>query len=138
MYINTQRRLLPLRGQFAHTRILDPLGLDRTFLKPPPPGTTNVTQCYNTLDDLTTAPIPCPKAGSDRFAGPSGGTWSCVRDLQKLYTSYGRSFKDQFETGKTSTDASPFKQIAHLASTKIAMDQPSRRGISYACGWGRV
>lgn len=162
-YINTQQRLLPFRGQFAYnnlpydlagnvieqisgqswseflqTRILDPLGLDRTFLKPPPPGTTNVTQCYNALDDLTTVPIPCPKAGSDRFAGPSGGMWSCVRDLQKLYTSYGRSFKDQFDTGKTSTDGSPFKQIAHLTSAKIPMDQPSRREISYACGWGRV
>lgn len=144
-YISIQR-LLPFRGQFAYnnlpydlagnvieqisgqswseflqTRILDPLGLDRTYLTPPP-GATNVTHCYNTLDDLTKVPIPCPKVGSDRFAGPSGGMWSCVRDLQKLYTSYGRTFKDQFDTEKTSTDASPFKQIAHLTAAKIPMD----------------
>lgn len=78
-YINTQRRLLPFQGQFSYnnlpydltgnvveqisgqsrfeflqTHILDPLGLGRTFLKPPPPGTSNITRCYNTLDDATT------------------------------------------------------------------------------------
>ncbi|KAK0616201.1 beta-lactamase/transpeptidase-like protein [Immersiella caudata] len=71
-HINPQSRLLSFLGQFSYdnlppdlagyviehvndqpfsefvqTRILDPLGLDRTFLKPPPAGTDIVTTCYN-------------------------------------------------------------------------------------------
>lgn len=162
-YINTQTRLLPFRAQFSYnnlpydlagnvieelsgqswseflqSRIFDPLGLDRTFLKEPPSDTSNVAKCYNALDDATTTPIPCPKAGNDRFAGPSGGMRSCIRDLLKLYKTFGSSFKDQFATGATSTADSPFKQVAHLTSAKIPMDQPSRNEVSYACGWARV
>lgn len=159
-YVSTQR-LLPFRGQFAYnnlpydlagnvieqisgqswseflqTRILDPLGLDRTYLTPPP-GATNVTHCYNTLDDLTKVPIPCPKVGSDRFAGPSGGMWSCVRDLQKLYTSYGRTFKDQFDTER--------RRQMHLHSSRLPTSPRPRSpwtnhrsGSSRMRGWGRV
>jgi CubicO group peptidase (beta-lactamase class C family) len=162
-HINSQPRLLPFRGQFSYnnlpfdlagyliehlsgqswsefvqTRILDPLGLDRTFLKPPPPDAENVTTCYNALDDATAVPVPGPKAGSDGFAGPSGGMWSCARDLTRLYTTFSDSFGHQSASGATSTSSSPFKQVAALTSAKIAMDQPSRNELSYACGWARA
>lgn len=102
------------------------------------PTNRNVTHCYNALDDASDTPIPCPQAGQDWFAGPSGGGWSCVRDPLKLYKTFLASFKDQFATGKTATDNSPFKQVTHLTSAKIAMDQPSRNELSYAFGWGRA
>ncbi|KAJ5827588.1 hypothetical protein N7447_004351 [Penicillium robsamsonii] len=162
-YINSQPRLLPFRTrmsynnltynlagyvieevsgvswfEFVQSRILDPLGLDRTYLKPPPSGITNVAQCYNALDDGSTVPIPGPKAGQDWYAGPSGGAWSCVRDLSKLYKTFAASFQDQFTTGKGATEGSPFKQVPHLTSAKIPMDQPSRNELSYALGWGRA
>lgn len=78
----------------------------------------------NALDDASTAPIFGPKAGQDWFAGPSGGAWSCVRDLLKLYRTFIASFQDQFTTGKGATEDSPFKQFAYLTSAKIPTDQP--------------
>ncbi|KAJ5959871.1 uncharacterized protein N7479_007021 [Penicillium vulpinum] len=162
-YINSQSRVLPLRAEmsynnlaynlagyiieevssiswfeFIQTRILDPLGLDRTYLKSPPSGIQDVTQCYNALDDASTTPISCPKAGQDWFSGPSGGAWSCVRDLLKLYKTFTASFEDQFTTGKGASEGSPFKQVPYLTSAKIPMDQPSRNELSYALGWGRA
>lgn len=92
----------------------------------------------NALDDASTAPIFGPKAGQDWFADPSGGAWSCVRDLLKLYRTFIPSFQDQFTTGKGATEDSPFKQVSYLTSAKIPMDQPSRNELSYAFGWGRA
>ncbi|KAJ5360005.1 hypothetical protein N7517_009196 [Penicillium concentricum] len=162
-YINSQPRLLPFRAkmsynnltynlagyvieevsgvpwfEFVQSRILDPLGLDRTYLRPPQSGVSEVTQCYNALDDASTVPIPGPKAGQDWYSGPSGGAWSCVRDLSKLYKTFAASVQDQFTTGKGATEGSPFKQVLHLTSAKIPMDQPSRNELSYALGWGRA
>ncbi|CDM30445.1 hypothetical protein DTO013E5_2597 [Penicillium roqueforti] len=162
-YINSQPRVLPFRTgmsynnlqynlagyvieevsgiswfEFVQSRILDPLGLDRTYLKSPPPGTQNVTQCYNALDDGSTTPIPYPKGGQDWFGGPSGGAWSCIRDLLELYKTFTASFEDQFITGKGATKDSPFKQVSHLTSAKIPMHQPSRNELSYALGWVRA
>src|SRR3569833_2572680 len=162
-FVNKQTRLLPFRAGFSYnnlqydlagyvieelsgqswfdfvqSRILDPLGLDRTFLKAPPVGTSDVATCYNARDDATTVPVPCPKAGNDWFAGPSGGARSCVRDLLKLYRAFSNSFKDQLSRGSTSTEGTPFKQVAELTSAKLPMDQPSRNELSYAFGWARA
>lgn len=95
-YVTPWIRLLPFRAQFSYnnlsydlagnvigkvsgyswceilySRIFELLDLDCTFLKEPPSDTSNVAQCYNALDDVTATPIPCPKAGNDRFVGPS-------------------------------------------------------------------
>lgn len=162
-YINNQTLLLPFRAQFAYsnlcyelaghviealsgqsyfdfvqTRIFDPLGMSRTFLKTPPASIDNRASCYNTLDDLSAVPIPCAKTGDDWFGGPTGGLRSCVRDLLKLYRAFLTSYNDQFSSGKSSTEGSPLKQVTHLMSAKIPMDQPSRNEASYALGWGRV
>ncbi|KAK4201005.1 beta-lactamase/transpeptidase-like protein [Triangularia verruculosa] len=162
-YINSQKRLLPFRAQWAYNnlpydlagnvieelsgqsyfdfvqdRILNPLRLERTSLKPPSQETDNVTSSYNALDDAIAVRIPCPKAGSNRFAGPSGGLWSSMSDLLKLYKAFGASLEHQFATGLTSTPDNPFKQVAYLTSAKIPMDQPSKNELSYACGWGRA
>lgn len=53
----------------------------RTFLKTPPPSMDNVGKCYNTLDDRTSAPITCAKAGDDGFGAPSAG----MRSIQSFF-----------------------------------------------------
>lgn len=124
---------------FLQTRILNPLGLDRTFLKPPLPNTPNVARCYNTLDDATPTPIPGPKAGSDGFAGPGAGMWSCSRDLMKFYRDFLAALKDQLDTKLSSTPSSPFKNLDHLTSPKIYLWRTGlHAGLSYACGWART
>ncbi|KAK4141290.1 beta-lactamase/transpeptidase-like protein [Dichotomopilus funicola] len=142
---NIITRLLPFRGQFAYnnlayelagkvieslskesffhfiqSRIFDPLGMTRTFLKTPPLDLDNVGKCYNALDDGTSAPI------------------TCVKDLMKLYKAFIKGFNHQISTGNTSTDGIPLKQVAQLMSAKIFMDQPSKNEASYGLGWARV
>lgn len=162
-YINSQQPLLPFRGQFAYnnipyelaghviekltgstwsevlkSRILDPIGLDRTSFQTPPPDVDNVAKCYNTLDDGTPTPIRCVTHGDDGFGGPSGDLRTCVKDLLKLYSSLLRSANEQFASGTTSNKGSPLKQINHLLSAKIPMADPTFRETSYGFGWARV
>ena len=133
-YMNSQTRLLPFRAQFSynniafelaskvieslsgesyfdfvHSRILNPLGMDRTFFKTPPSSIDNVGKCYNALNDGTSAPSICVKAGDNWFGTSSAGILSCVCDLTKLYKVLFTSFSDQFVTGKTSAESSPLK-----------------------------
>ena len=128
-YINSQEPLLPIRGQYAYSnipyefaghvidnltgltwsevlksRILDPIGLERTSFKTPLPDVDNVAKCYNTLDDGTPTPIRCLTAGDDGFCGPSSGLRTCVKDLLKFYSSFLRSAKKQFASGETSSE----------------------------------
>ena len=162
-YINSQEPLLPFRGQYAYnnipyelaghvieeltgstwsevlkTRILDPIGLDRTSLKTPLPDVYNVAKCYNTLDDGTPTLIRCATTGDDGFCDPSGGLRTCVKDLLKFCSCLLRSANDQFSSGKTSTEDSPLKQVNYLMSAKIPIGDPTFRETSYAFGWARV
>ncbi|KAJ8125688.1 hypothetical protein O1611_g7950 [Lasiodiplodia mahajangana] len=162
-YFNSQTRLLPFRGQYAYnniayelagkvieslshqsyfefvqSRIFDPLGMTRTFLKTPPSSLDNVGKCYNTLDDGTSVPIPCVKLGDDWVGSPHAGMRSCVSDLMKLYKAFMTGFNDQLASGKTSTDGLPLKQVGYLMSAQMIMGQPSRNEVSYGFGWGRV
>lgn len=98
----------------------------------------NVATCYNTLDDGTPTPIACVKGGNDVFGGPSGGIRTCVEDLLKIYSVFLESANDQFAHSTTSTKGSPFKQVNHLISARIPMNQPTRGETSYAFGWARV
>ncbi|KAI9888222.1 MAG: hypothetical protein M1814_000953 [Vezdaea aestivalis] len=162
-YLNNQTLLLPFRGQFSYnnipfeiagkviealsgesildfvqSRIFDPLGMERTFLKTPPSNIDNVSLCFNVLDDGSPVPIPCVKAGDDWFGSSSAGMRSCPSDLMKLYNAFLKSFNDQFVTGNTFTEGSPLKQVTQLMSAKVPMDQPSMNEASYGLGWGRV
>lgn len=162
-YLNSQSALLPFRGQFPYnnrpfelaghviesltgspwceflnSRIIEPLGMRRTFFKTPPSDVGNVAKSYNTLDDGSPTPIDNVKTGDDGFGGPSAGIRTCVKDLLKLYSVFLASAKDQFASGRTSSQDSPLKQVSHLMSAKIPMDQPTLQEASYAFGWARV
>ncbi|KAL5893479.1 hypothetical protein ACKVWC_004411 [Pyricularia oryzae] len=90
-FINNQTLLAPFRAQFGYSnlcyelagylidalngqsyfdfvksRLLDPLGMSRTFLQTPPADVDNNSVCYNTLGDKSTAPITCAKTRTDR------------------------------------------------------------------------
>ena len=145
-------------SEVLKSRILDPIGLERTSFKTPLADVDNVAKCYNTLDDGTPTPIRCLTAGDDGFCGPSGGLRTCVKDLLKFYSSLLRSAKEQFASGETSsenpsllgpaneqfasgttlTEDSPLKQVNHLTSAKIPIGDPTFRETSYGFGWARV
>lgn len=162
-YLNRQSRFLPFRGQFTYnnladelagkvieslsqmsysefvqTRILDPLGMTRTYLQTPPADLDNVSKCYNVLDDGTAAPITPTRLGDDWLGDSHAGMRSCMKDLMKLYRGFMHTFYKQLSTGETSTPGLPLKQVTHLMSVKVVMDHLSMNEISYGLGLGRV
>ncbi|SLM37297.1 d-protein [Lasallia pustulata] len=44
----------------------------------------------------------------------------------------------KFANGRTSTEGSPLKQVNHLMSAKVPMNQPTLRETSYGFGWALV
>lgn len=123
---------------FIQSRLLEPLGMDRTSFQTPSNKVEGVTVCYNTLDDSSPVAINCPKMGDDWYGAPSGGARSTVKDLIGLYKHYMKGFNAQFNPGKTSTEDSSLKQLTHVMSGKIAIDQPTKHEASYGFGWARV
>ena len=108
--------------------------MQRTYFQSRSSNTENVAKCYNTLDNGTPTPIDSVKTGDDGFGGSSGGIRTCVKDLLKLYSVFLVSATDQFANGRTSTEGSPLKQVNHLMSAKVPMNQPTLRKSSYGFG----
>ncbi|SCO48032.1 uncharacterized protein FFMR_08941 [Fusarium fujikuroi] len=123
---------------FMQSRLLDPLGMERTSFQAPSKSVHGVAVCYNTLDDASAVPIDFLKIGDDGYGAASGGARSSVKDLLKLYSSFIKGSNSQ-ASGNVSPDVgSPLKQLSHIISAKISFDQPSQHEASYAFGWGRV
>ena len=72
------------------------------------------------------------------FSGAAAGLRTCVKDLLALYHAFLQAAEDQFATGQTSTPGSPLKQMNHLMSAQIPMDQATPKEASYGCGWARA
>ncbi|QGI66470.1 hypothetical protein CEK26_010427 [Fusarium fujikuroi] len=123
---------------FMQSRLLDPLGMERTSFQTPSKSVHGVAVCYNTLDDASVVPMDFLKIGDDGYGAARGGARSSVKDLLKLYSSFIKGFNSQ-ASGNVSPDVgSPLKQLSHIMSAKIPFDQPSQHEASYAFGWGRV
>ncbi|KAG4256601.1 hypothetical protein FPRO03_13964 [Fusarium proliferatum] len=123
---------------FLQQQVFTALGLRRTFMKPPPSDTDNVTKSYNALDDGTPWCIPGPKLGEDGIGCGSGGLQSCAADLIKLYTCFVQSFNHECQTGRTCTPGSPLKQVSNIMSPHVPMLSTEREEVSYGLGWARV
>lgn len=63
---------------------------------------------------------------------------SCVRDLLKLYSAFLLDFNNQLNSGTTSIEGIPSKQVSQLLTVRIPFDQPSRDETSYGLSWVRV
>ena len=140
LHYETAGRIIEhLSGQsyidFVKNRVFKPLGMDRSFLNTPPKDTDPITLNYNALDDATAVPINFLGMGDDGYGAPGGGGRSTVKDLAKLYGAFLKGFNDQFDGGVT---GSTLKQLTHITSEKVAIDQPSKHEASYTFGWVRV
>ncbi|KAF5660924.1 hypothetical protein FDENT_13632 [Fusarium denticulatum] len=123
---------------FLQQHVFTELGLRRTFMRPPPSDTDNVTKSYNALDDGTPWCIPGPKLGEDGIGCGSGGLRSSAADLIKLYTCFIQSFNHERHTGQTYTPGSPLKQVSKIMSSQVSMLSTERGEVSYGLGWARV
>ncbi|KAM0329221.1 hypothetical protein ACHAQA_004521 [Verticillium albo-atrum] len=133
-----------LSGSWAdvvRTKLLSPLGLERTFIGHPSENTDNVAKAYNTLDNGTPTEIPTVKAAEGVFGGASAGLFTCTKDLLKVYAAILDAMNASFDTGLPDTPVtsnSPIKRAADLFTAKIPMAQPSFAEASYAFGLCRV
>ncbi|KAF5557756.1 d-aminoacylase [Fusarium napiforme] len=123
---------------FMQSRLLDPLGMERTSFQTPPKSVDNVTVCYNALENASIVPIDFLKIGDGGYGAASCGARSPVKDLVKLYSSFVKGFVSQFSGSTTLDDAPPLKQLNHIMSAKIPFDQPSQHEAFYTFGWGKV
>ncbi|KAF4417574.1 Zn(II)2Cys6 transcriptional activator [Fusarium acutatum] len=125
-------------NDFLQQQVFAEVGLRRTFMKPPPSDTDNVTESHNALDDGTPWCIPGPKLGQDGIGCGSGGLRSCAADLIELYTCFLQSFNHERQRGQTSTPGSPLKQVSKIMSPHVSMLSTERGEVSYGLGWVRV
>jgi CubicO group peptidase (beta-lactamase class C family) len=123
---------------FLQSRLLDPLGMERTFFQTPSKSVDGVAVCYNALENASTVPIDFLRMGDDGYGAANGGARSSVKDLVKLYSSYMKGFNSQFSETSASNEDSPLKQLNQIMSGKIPSDQPSQHEASYVYEWGRV
>ncbi|KAF9784838.1 hypothetical protein IL306_007006 [Fusarium sp. DS 682] len=123
---------------FLQRKVFEALGLQRTFMKPPPTDTGNVAKSYNALDDGTPRRIPGPKLGEDGIGCGSGGLRSCAADVMKLYGRFIQSFDHDHRTGQTFTPGSPLKQVTNLMSAYVPILVTGGQEVSYGLGWARV
>lgn len=163
-FISDQAAVLPFRQQWSYNNLgyelaglvldkllaprtwadvvresfLEPLKMGRTYTKQPPSDVQDVSKAYNTLDDGTPVQIPTVQAGHGVFGGSSGGMFSCVEDLLKLYAAAMEAMEDQFTSNRTQTDGLPFKRVADIFSAKIPVNPPTFSESSYAFGVVRV
>ncbi|KAF4440357.1 putative D-aminoacylase [Fusarium austroafricanum] len=125
-------------SDFLQTRLLEPLGMERTSFRTPSKNVEGVTVPYNALDNASTVPINFLWMGDNGYGAASGGARSSVKDLVRLYRSFLEGFSEQLYQGSATSGHSTLKQLNHIMSGKIPFDQPSAHEASYAFGWGRV
>lgn len=121
-----------------HQRIFEPLQLTRTDARGNFEEFENIAIPYMTLDDAT--PITIPQTPSSAFTlnGAAGGVRSCVKDLLILYKAVLTGYVDQFQSGKTSSDNSIFKNLIHTMSPHGQLPGHSPRESTYGYGWIRT
>ncbi|KAI1128604.1 beta-lactamase/transpeptidase-like protein [Nemania abortiva] len=118
--------------------VLEPLGMTRTGTEASFGDHENVAKTYQARDDASTIDAIPMMFGGNVVGGPAAAMWSCIKDLVKLYTAFLVSWKDQLESGKSSTPDYPLKQVPFLFSEKIPMNPMPDCKTGYALGWARV
>ena len=121
-----------------HSRIFEPLGLQRTDARGKVDEYDNVSESYTVLDDGRPVHIKRTGISGATLNGAAGGVKSCVKDLLALYHAMLQAAVHQFESGMTSTPGSPFKQLHKTMSAQIPLPGPSLRESTYGLGWLRT
>jgi CubicO group peptidase (beta-lactamase class C family) len=124
---------------FLHDRLLEPLGMTRTFYSDVShdDGNDNIAKPYASLEDGSLFEIPPPLQGENVLMGAAGGIRSSVKDLLGLYKAFIEAANSNFGCGHSST-ANPLKQLTGLWNGMIGMPFPSLRENTYALGWVRA
>ncbi len=125
-------------SSFLQDRILNPLGMTRTFYTNSPINDDNTATPYATLENAAAFQLPLPLHGDNVMMGPAGGVRSSVHDMLLLYSAFIDAEKSQIDRGESKIPLNPLKQLAHLWQGMINLPLAMVRENSYACGWLRM
>ncbi|KAK4205568.1 putative D-aminoacylase [Triangularia verruculosa] len=123
---------------FLKERILNPLGMERTFYTDWPSNATNVAKAYYALHNASAYPIPPPLYGKDVLIGAAGGIRSSVSDLLTLYRALIDAANTQIEGHEPIIPHNPLRQLNYILQGKISLPLSTVREASYASGWLRL
>lgn len=124
-------------GEFVTEAIFNPLEMSRTTVDVPQFKDGNIASAYAVKNDGTLLEIPPPPQSDETGLAGAGGVKSTVNDLLRMYKSMLSTYNHQIRTNSTSTPNSPFKQMATIFESQIAIGDNSIEDESYALGWVR-
>lgn len=124
-------------GEYFVDTFFRPLGMGRTSVVRAKNTEDNISKGYMALADGTFKETERPHVGSDEIMFGATGVNSCIRDLLMFYAALLRAATDQISTGRTSTEGSPFRQLAEILSNQITTADLPTMNRSYGFGWHR-
>lgn len=115
--------------QYLQQELFDPLGMDRTTLRPSIHD-ADIAKAYASLSDSDAYHLEKRQPFAETFFEASGGVYSTVNDLLR----WSKATLDASqETG--SSDSSVLKQIPEILRPQVAIDSSLLPGQSYSFGW---
>ena len=122
-------------GDFLTSRILEPLGLNRTRTRHDT-NQDNVAQAYIALSDGSPFSLPRPRVEDGTIIEGATGLQSSVSDLLKYSQVLTSTAEQQSNSDKLN---SPFRQLQIILQRHVDLSPtPSEREQSYAFGWVRT
>jgi CubicO group peptidase (beta-lactamase class C family) len=125
-------------AKLLKSRILEPLGLNRTFYTDAPADIDNFAKAYAPLDNGEPVEIPPAVWGKNAIIGPAGGIRSSVKDMLAVYKAFMEAANFEIENQGKPDPKNPFKQMHQLWRGMVGMPFSSLREYSYASGWVRA
>lgn len=124
-------------GQALHQRIIQPLGLKRTFYAEEP-FDENTAKSYAVLANRSFYEIPPWGHGKDLLIGAAGAIRSSVNDLLVVYKAIMDAANSEVAPRPSTHRHNPFRQQKELLEGKIGVGSKTLREYSYASGWIRA
>ncbi|UKZ93323.1 uncharacterized protein TrAFT101_008241 [Trichoderma asperellum] len=124
-------------SELLHKRIIEPLGLNRTFYAEEP-FDNNTAKSYTTLEDGSFYEVPPWGHGKNLLIGAAGAIRSSISDLLVLYKALINAANSQVVQRSVSGAKNVFKQMPQLLQGKVGVPNQSLREYSYASGWIRA
>ncbi|KAK0631412.1 beta-lactamase/transpeptidase-like protein [Immersiella caudata] len=124
--------------EYLKENILDPLGMDRTFVTKDHGLPDNTSLAYSTLDNGEPYNVPLFSGSSKTLMGPAGGLLSTTNDLAKWCKELMSAWQVQAHGGRCRKYEDVFGDISWLFAPLQILGRPTFRENSYAAGWART
>ncbi|KAK0732312.1 beta-lactamase/transpeptidase-like protein [Lasiosphaeris hirsuta] len=132
-------------GDFLRHKIMEPLGMSRTFDTRVPSIVANIAKPYAALQNRSAYELDMPLVRQDGLFSAAGGVRTSVSDLLIFYRALLDASTSQLPKHGTQHGRhteripnNPLKQLAAIWNAMISLPFSSLREHSYALGWTRA